>query len=78
MEITLNENIGALLDEMKLRRPKPVTRPGFRRTASNRCKCGSCSTCRDNARWDRVFNEKFADPEYYMPREIRRGSSLSS
>ena len=65
MEITLNENIGALLDEMQLRRQKPVTRLGFRRAASSRCNCGSCPTCQDNARWERVFNEKFADPEYY-------------
>jgi hypothetical protein len=30
-----------------------------------RCRCGLCQTCIDNARWERVFNEKFADVEYY-------------
>ena len=78
MEITLNENIGALLDEVQQQRQKPLTRPAVRRGTGSRCNCGMCSTCQDNARWERVFNEKFADPEYYLPREIRRGSSLAS
>src|SRR5579863_1830437 len=30
-----------------------------------RCQCGSCQRCLDNAKWDRIFNEKFADPGYY-------------
>ena len=77
MEITLNENIGALLDEVQLQRPRTVTRHITRRASSSRCNCGACHTCQDNARWERVFNEKFADPDYYRPREIRRGSSLS-
>ena len=25
-------------------------------------KCGTCARCLDNAKWDRIFNEKFADP----------------
>lgn len=29
------------------------------------CKCGACKWCLDNARWDRIFNEKFDDPAYY-------------
>jgi hypothetical protein len=42
-----------------------------------RCLCGSCSTCQD-ARWERVFQEKFADPDYYSRGvESRGGSSLS-
>jgi hypothetical protein len=77
MEITLNEDIGALLDEVQHQRYKPATRPAVRRGNGSRCNCGSCPTCQDNARWERVFNEKFADPDYYSPREIRRGSSLS-
>ncbi len=40
------------------------------------CPCGSCTTCRD-ARWERVFQEKFADPDYYLRRVGRHGSSLS-
>ena len=79
MEITLNEDIGALLDEVQHQRYKnPATRPAVPGARSgSRCNCGICPTCQDNARWERVFNEKFADPDYYSPREIRRGSSLS-
>src|ERR1035438_6936480 len=25
----------------------------------------TCRTCCDNARWERIFQEKFADPSYY-------------
>jgi hypothetical protein len=28
------------------------------------CRCGQCLRCLDNARWDRISNEKFADPTY--------------
>ncbi len=41
------------------------------------CKCGTCESCLDNARWDRVFREKFEDPDYYKPRSLHQGSSLS-
>ena len=40
------------------------------------CKCGACAQCLDNAKWERIFNEKFADPDYYAPRPVERGSSL--
>jgi excisionase family DNA binding protein len=42
-----------------------------------RCRCGSCPTCQDGARWERIFQEKFADPDYYTRRVQRDGSSLS-
>jgi hypothetical protein len=29
------------------------------------CKCGKCKWCPENARWARIFNEKFANPAYY-------------
>ena len=47
---------------------------------SSRCdsgKCETCARCLDNAKWDRVFNEKFADPNYYKGSQTRKGSSLS-
>jgi hypothetical protein len=47
-----------------------------RRVMSKRCQCGHCSTCRDNARWERIFREKFADPTYYALRPVRQRSSL--
>ena len=40
------------------------------------CKCGNCALCRDNARWERIFQEKFADPTYYQERGPKQGSSL--
>lgn len=43
---------------------------------SRRCQCGNCLQCRENARWERIFQEKFADPNYYS-RPMRRGSPLS-
>ena len=42
-----------------------------------RCDCGVCPMCLDNAKWETVFNEKFADPDYYNALPIRTGSSLS-
>jgi len=43
----------------------------------SRCTCGKCGPCQDNARWDAIFNAKFADPDYYKSRPLRGGSSLS-
>ena len=43
-----------------------------------RCQCGKCRNCVENARWERVFNQKFADPDYYKVLATRGGSSLSS
>jgi hypothetical protein len=42
-----------------------------------RCSCGNCATCSDNARWEAIFNAKFADPDYYKARPLRSGSSLN-
>ncbi len=43
---------------------------------TNRCHCETCATCRDNARWERIFAEKFADPTYYSGLAIRHQSPL--
>jgi len=34
-----------------------------------RCTCGSCRECLENAKWDRIFSEKFAakEPEAHSP-----------
>jgi hypothetical protein len=50
---------------------------GQLKKTSRRCRCGSCPTCQDGARWERIFQEKFADPDYYTRRVQRHGSSLS-
>jgi hypothetical protein len=41
-----------------------------------RCRCGVCPRCQENARWERIFQEKFADP-YYYSRPPRQDSSLN-
>jgi hypothetical protein len=43
-----------------------------------RCRCGRCRQCLDGARWERIFAEKFADPDYYTRRRARRSSPLES
>jgi len=43
-----------------------------------RCKCGRCRQCADNARWERIFAEKFADPNYYTRHVVRYESPLMS
>ena len=42
------------------------------------CKCGRCRQCLDNARWEQIFAEKFADPNYYTRQVIRYSSPLTS
>jgi hypothetical protein len=41
-----------------------------------RCHCGACPRCMEEARWERIFNERFADPDYYKKRPTHFGSSL--
>jgi hypothetical protein len=41
------------------------------------CSCGACGQCQDNARWNRIFDEKFADPSYYGRISVRHNSSLA-
>jgi hypothetical protein len=42
-----------------------------------RCNCGGCPQCLDNARWDRIFDEKFNDPTYYGALNVRHSSTLA-
>jgi len=80
MELADPEVITALLEENERRTPKPrrsrysglgESRP----VRPRRCQCGACAFCVDNARWERIFNEKFADPNYYHI-TVPQGSSL--
>jgi hypothetical protein len=58
------------------RNPETSARPkGGRR---RRCQCGVCRTCQENARWERIFVEKFADPDYYRGISLRTASPLTS
>ncbi len=69
--------------EIKTRAPrrwKAANAPAASGPASRRprCRCGTCRECADNARWERIFQEKFADPDYYNRSHIRHGSPLES
>jgi hypothetical protein len=50
-----------------------LSRPERRRY----CGCGQCEWCLSNARWDRIFNDKFADPSYYGHLVVRHNSTLA-
>jgi hypothetical protein len=80
MELTSPEVIAQLLAEQqrtpRRSRPAPAPVERSRPTAPRRCKCGVCGSCRDNERWDRIFNEKFADPNYYKSTPVKFSSSL--
>ena len=40
------------------------------------CRCRQCAACMDEARWERIFREKFADPLYYGSQSGRASSPL--
>jgi len=42
-----------------------------------RCTCGACPACQDEARWERIFQAKFADPDYYIRRLPSPGCCLA-
>jgi len=58
------------------RQSRPLKTISAQMERRKRCMCGTCPACLDNARWEAIFNAKFADPNYYKPRPIRSGSSL--
>ena len=66
------------LPEPSTARSGAAKAPAGPRRRRSLCKCGKCGICKDNARWERIFQEKFADPEYYrQPLRIRFSSPLS-
>jgi len=57
----------------------PQARAIKTRRAAGRCHCGQCRNCQENARWERIFQEKFANSDYYHHDiRIRYASPLSS
>jgi hypothetical protein len=59
--------------------PVVQTHAAKSRRASGRCRCGQCRSCQENARWERIFQEKFANSDYYHHDiRIRYASPLSS
>lgn len=73
VELTHPNIVHTLLSAVHQHQAKPAETPRKRRA---RCHCGVCTLCVDNARWETIFNAKFADPDYYKSRPVRGGSSL--
>ena len=67
----------ALLNDLMNLKQTVVTAPRVSKAKSRRCNCGKCAPCIDNARWERIFNEKFADPSYYTRDRFRCSSPLN-
>ena len=85
MTLSTPETIELLLDPGRRtacsRRPGRETADGAPPAArpakgQRQCRCGRCARCLDNARWEQIFQEKFADPDYYNRRWPHHGSSL--
>ena len=84
MELSSSESIRALIAAFgnptparRLRGTQNAVRPA-NKNRKVRCTCGRCPQCLDNARWERIFAEKFADPEYYTRCVMHRASPLTS
>jgi hypothetical protein len=84
MELSSQESIHALMRAKgfepqgeKRRGPQRATWPASQSRRVG-CKCGQCRQCLDNARWERIFARKFADPDYYTTRRVRYSSPLTS
>jgi hypothetical protein len=65
--------------EPRRNRPKPFE-TADRATNAHRkyCRCSQCPQCLEDARWERIFAEKFADPNYYTGPVVRSGSPLTA
>jgi hypothetical protein len=83
MELSSPESIRTLIatfrnaTPVQRHRAEDRVRPA-RKDRRMRCRCGHCRQCLDNARWERIFAEKFADPDYYTRSVVRRASPLIS
>jgi len=82
MELSSSELIRSLTAGFRTATEPWVARevpPRARRQGrQRRCECGECRACAENARWERIFVEKFADPNYYSALALRSGSPLGS
>ena len=71
-------SVGQPVRGSRRRAPAVITFKPVRAHKSRGCPSGcTCRTCCENARWERIFQEKFADPSYYSNPTTRNGSSLS-
>jgi hypothetical protein len=84
MELTSAETIRALMQGSGNPTPVRVRRGALdaaQPASKDRkmcCKCGQCQQCLEDARWERIFAEKFADPNYYTRRITHIASPLTS
>jgi hypothetical protein len=83
MELTSPESIAAILNMGMPTAPARASRALLdsrppRKDRKVRCHCGLCKQCADNARWERIFREKFSDPNYYTWRGVQHVSPLAS
>jgi hypothetical protein len=83
MELSSPESIAALLNMTAPRAPARargalLVSPSPRKDRKVRCRCGHCCQCMENARWERIFEEKFSDPDYYTWRGVQHVSPLTS
>jgi hypothetical protein len=78
MDLADENTIFEIINPKPPRRPREPAAPQIRPASKTVfCHCGKCPRCLDNARWERIFREKFADEDYYSERPPLRGSSLS-
>jgi hypothetical protein len=42
-----------------------------------KCPCGKCKRCLDEARWEKIFKDKFVDANYYDGLMVRQQSTLA-
>ena len=78
-ELTFSHHLrGQRLAKVQAAATKPAyTAPSHARR--RRCLCGGiCPRCLEDARWERIFRAKFADPTYYAPRPLRHASALDN
>ena len=83
MELSSPESIHTLMPgygdpALRVRRGAQHAAQRARRDRRARCKCGRCRQCLDAARWERIFAEKFADPNYYTRQTTHQASPLTS
>ena len=52
--------------------------PAAKSHSRRHCRCGACESCLENARWEAIFQKKFADPDYYGGIAVKHSSPLRS
>ena len=79
MELSNPESIRTLMaafeNPIRQRHASPDVARSAIKERRRRCRCGHCPQCLDNARWERIFAEKFADPTYYTSGAVTRMAS---